>query len=65
MIGFRDANGNLTTRALLAGTGHDGSEALVTYEYHPTAASDPQRLRRVRRQADQLGRDQPPHRHGL
>jgi YD repeat-containing protein len=35
MIGVRNANGNLTTRALLAGTGHDGSEALVTYEYHP------------------------------
>ena len=33
-IGVRDANGNLTTRILLAGTGHDGSEALVTYEYH-------------------------------
>jgi YD repeat-containing protein len=35
LIGARDANGNLTTRILLAGTGHDGSEALVTYEYHP------------------------------
>ena len=35
LIGARDANDNLTTRALLAGTGHDGSEALVTYEYHP------------------------------
>ncbi len=34
LIGARDANGNLTTRALLGGTGHDGSEALVTYEYH-------------------------------
>ncbi|HEX8620555.1 MAG TPA: LysM peptidoglycan-binding domain-containing protein [Allosphingosinicella sp.] len=34
LIGSRDANGNLTTRSLLAGTGHDGSEALVTYEYH-------------------------------
>jgi YD repeat-containing protein len=34
LIGARDANGNLTTRALLAGTGHNGSEALVTYEYH-------------------------------
>jgi YD repeat-containing protein len=34
LIGSRDANGNLTTRALLAGTGHDGSDALVSYEYH-------------------------------
>ncbi|MEA3065957.1 MAG: trimeric autotransporter adhesin, partial [Sphingomonadales bacterium] len=34
MVGKRDANGNLTTRALLGGTGHDGSEGLVTYEYH-------------------------------
>ncbi|HEX8222848.1 MAG TPA: LysM peptidoglycan-binding domain-containing protein [Allosphingosinicella sp.] len=34
MIGARDANGNLTSRVLLAGTGHDGSEALVSYEYH-------------------------------
>ncbi|HYD39126.1 MAG TPA: LysM peptidoglycan-binding domain-containing protein [Allosphingosinicella sp.] len=35
LVGFRNANNNLTTRTLLAGTGHDGSEALVTYEYHP------------------------------
>ncbi|MEA3064796.1 MAG: hypothetical protein QOJ27_1242, partial [Sphingomonadales bacterium] len=31
---FQDANGNVMTRLLLAGTGHEGSEALVTYEYH-------------------------------
>ncbi len=31
---MRDANNNLTTRLLLAGTGHNGSEALVTWEYH-------------------------------
>ena len=34
MIGRRDANGNLMTRALIAGTGHDGSEGLIAYEYH-------------------------------
>ncbi|HEX8623379.1 MAG TPA: LysM peptidoglycan-binding domain-containing protein [Allosphingosinicella sp.] len=33
-VGYRDANGNLMTRSLLAGTGHEGSEALVTMEYH-------------------------------
>ena len=30
----RDANGNLTRRDLLAGTGYGGSEALVTAEFH-------------------------------
>jgi YD repeat-containing protein len=45
MIGTRDANAvyennsnpnhKAVTRALLAGTGHGGSEAVVTYEYHP------------------------------
>jgi YD repeat-containing protein len=35
MIAFDDANGNRIRRALLAGTGHGGTEALVTAEYHP------------------------------
>jgi YD repeat-containing protein len=34
LIGARDANGNLVTRALLGGTGHGSTEALVAYEYH-------------------------------
>ncbi|WP_010545504.1 RHS repeat protein, partial [Sphingomonas elodea] len=34
MVGHIDANGNRTTRALLAGTGYGGSEALVTIEWH-------------------------------
>ena len=35
LIGSRDANGRLTTRQLLAGTGYGGSEALVLREFHP------------------------------
>jgi YD repeat-containing protein len=35
LVGVRDANGNLTTRALVQGTGHGGAEALVYEEYHP------------------------------
>ncbi len=35
MIATDDANGNRIRRALLAGTGHGGTEALVTAEYHP------------------------------
>jgi YD repeat-containing protein len=35
MIGSRDANGHLTSRLLLAGSGHGGAEALVVKEYHP------------------------------
>ncbi|RSY78556.1 LysM peptidoglycan-binding domain-containing protein [Sphingomonas koreensis] len=34
LIGSVDANGNLTTRLLLAGTGHGGSEALTAKEFH-------------------------------
>jgi YD repeat-containing protein len=34
LIGAEDANGNRTTRALLAGTGYGESEALVLREYH-------------------------------
>ena len=34
LIGVQDANGNRTTRALLAGTGYGESEALVLREYH-------------------------------
>ncbi|WHU04984.1 LysM peptidoglycan-binding domain-containing protein [Sphingomonas sp. NIBR02145] len=33
-IGVRDANGNLTTRRLLAGTGYSKGEALVAREFH-------------------------------
>ncbi len=39
MVAFRDANGNLMTRSLLAGTGHGGSEALVTREFHADGGS--------------------------
>ena len=34
LVGQDDANGNRTTRHLLAGTGHGGTEALVTAEFH-------------------------------
>ncbi|PSJ42216.1 polymorphic toxin-type HINT domain-containing protein [Allosphingosinicella deserti] len=34
LTGTTDANGNVTTRQLLAGTGYGGSEALVTVETH-------------------------------
>jgi YD repeat-containing protein len=34
LIGVRDSNNNLTTRALLAGTGYGGAEAKVSAEYH-------------------------------
>ena len=34
LIGVTDANGNVTSRRLLAGTGYGGSEALVSAEYH-------------------------------
>jgi YD repeat-containing protein len=34
LVGVRDANGNLTTRALLAGTGFGGAEPLVGAEFH-------------------------------
>jgi len=34
LIATRDANGNLTTRALLAGTGYGGTDAMATAEFH-------------------------------
>ena len=34
LVGMSDANGNLTTRALLAGTGYGGADALVAKEFH-------------------------------
>ena len=34
LIGVRDANGRLSTRTLLAGTGHGDAEALVLKEFH-------------------------------
>ncbi|MEO8137352.1 MAG: LysM peptidoglycan-binding domain-containing protein, partial [Betaproteobacteria bacterium] len=34
-VAQRDANGNLTTQVLLAGTGYGGSKALATAEYRP------------------------------
>ncbi|MCW4463785.1 hypothetical protein OK349_18935 [Sphingomonas sp. BT-65] len=34
-----DANGNTLARALLAGTGHDGSEALVTHAFNADSAA--------------------------
>ncbi|GLK50146.1 hypothetical protein GCM10017620_31200 [Brevundimonas intermedia] len=33
LVGTRDANGNLNRRLLLAGTGHDGEQALVLKEF--------------------------------
>ncbi|WP_447728321.1 hypothetical protein [Sphingomonas koreensis] len=38
IIGTTDANGNTLARALLAGTGHGGSEALVTRAYNADGA---------------------------
>jgi YD repeat-containing protein len=35
LVGIRDANGNLKTRTLLAGSGHGGEEAEVLKEFHP------------------------------
>jgi YD repeat-containing protein len=35
LVGIRDANGNLKTRTLLAGSGHGGEEADVLKEFHP------------------------------
>jgi YD repeat-containing protein len=35
LIGTKDANGKISSRTLLAGTGYGGSEGLVTSEYHP------------------------------
>ncbi|HEV2818762.1 MAG TPA: LysM peptidoglycan-binding domain-containing protein [Allosphingosinicella sp.] len=34
LVAITDANGHTTRRNLLAGTGHDGADALVTVEYH-------------------------------
>ncbi|MBD8679367.1 RHS repeat domain-containing protein [Sphingomonas sp. CFBP 13720] len=34
LVGARDANGNLSTRILAAGTGYEGAAELVTGEYH-------------------------------
>ncbi|MEQ1551118.1 hypothetical protein, partial [Sphingorhabdus sp.] len=39
LIATRDANNYLTTRLLLAGTGHEGSEALVTKEFRADASA--------------------------
>lgn len=38
LIATRDANNYLTTRLLLAGTGHEGSDALVTKEFRADAS---------------------------
>ncbi|MES2442158.1 MAG: LysM peptidoglycan-binding domain-containing protein [Pseudomonadota bacterium] len=35
LVSTRDANNNRTTRQLLAGTGHNGSNALIAKEFHP------------------------------
>lgn len=35
LVGHRDANSNLTTQILLAGTGYGGAEALVKTQYNP------------------------------
>jgi YD repeat-containing protein len=34
LVGVVDANGNVNTRTLLAGTGYDGQDALVAKEFH-------------------------------
>jgi trimeric autotransporter adhesin len=34
LVGVQDANGNINLRALLDNTGYDGTDALVTDEYH-------------------------------
>ncbi|WP_209725729.1 MULTISPECIES: LysM peptidoglycan-binding domain-containing protein [Asticcacaulis] len=38
-IGHRDANGNLMTQVLLAGTGYGGTAGLVTTQYNPDGGS--------------------------
>jgi len=35
LVGHKDANGNLTTQTLLAGSGYGGSAALSVYQYNP------------------------------
>jgi YD repeat-containing protein len=35
LVGHADADGNLTTRTLLAGSGYDGSDALALVQYNP------------------------------
>lgn len=35
LVGTQDANGNLTTRTLLAGSGYDGDDPSVVKEFHP------------------------------
>jgi YD repeat-containing protein len=35
LVGVQDANGNVNTRLLLAGSGHGGKDALVAAEFHP------------------------------
>jgi YD repeat-containing protein len=39
LVGVGDANGNFTTRRLLAGTGYDRDEAVVIAEYRPDSGS--------------------------
>jgi YD repeat-containing protein len=38
LVSVTDANGNRTSRLLLAGTGHGDSEALIAKEFHPNGA---------------------------
>lgn len=59
LIGSRDANGNLTTRQLLAGTGHEGSDALATREFYADGGSVATAFdvhRNARLITDQIGR---------
>jgi YD repeat-containing protein len=39
LVAVTDANGNVTARLLLAGSGHNGSDALVTKEFHPDSGT--------------------------
>jgi YD repeat-containing protein len=60
LIGSRDANGNLTSRALVAGTGHEGGEALFYTEYHADGGqlrNYYDQFRQVVIEKDELNRD--------
>ncbi|WP_375397984.1 hypothetical protein, partial [uncultured Sphingomonas sp.] len=59
LVGTRDANGNATAQALLAGTGYGGSEALVTAEFHADGGVKRQgytRFGELRSSTDEIGR---------
>lgn len=58
MVAVRDANGNLTRRTLLTGTGYGGDEALVVKEFHADGAvtNDYDVVGNLRRRTDENGK---------